>query len=97
MSDPKFDDTFHHARLNIAEAAFATPWRKRRQGRRQKVLEAAVEDLWSTYKVRPDLGGPETRRQLRPALKKMQKGLGQHEIGPRRIQGPRRQNAAATK
>lgn len=57
MSDPKYESTFHDARLQMAEARYRYATTQPEGPRRDKVLEAAVQDLWTTYKLRPTLGG----------------------------------------
>jgi tetratricopeptide (TPR) repeat protein len=81
MSNPKFAETFHQARLNIAEARYRYALAQKDKDRRTKILEAAVQDLWSTYKLRPDLGGPETTARYDRVLKTIQKALGQPDDG----------------
>ncbi|MEX0978214.1 MAG: hypothetical protein WDZ48_05155, partial [Pirellulales bacterium] len=81
MSNPKFAETFHQARLNIAEARYRYALAQKDQDRRTKILQAAVQDLWSTYKLFPDLGGPDTSARYDRVLKTIQKALGQPDIG----------------
>jgi hypothetical protein len=97
MSNPKFDDTFHQARLNIAESRYRYALAQKDEARRTKVLEAAVQDLWQTYKLRPDLGGSETTARYDRALKKLQNALGRKESGLKEFQERDAAAAAAVK
>ncbi|MEX0677517.1 MAG: hypothetical protein WD063_10610 [Pirellulales bacterium] len=81
MNNPKFEQTFHQARLNIAAARYQYALAQKDKARRTKVLEAAVGDLWQTYKLLPKLGGPDTTTQYDRTLKKIQKALGKPETG----------------
>jgi tetratricopeptide (TPR) repeat protein len=81
MSNPKFDDTFHQARLKLAESRYSYALAQKDADRRAKILENAVQDLWTTYKLRPDLGGPETTARYDRMLKMIQKTLGRQESG----------------
>jgi tetratricopeptide (TPR) repeat protein len=92
MGNPKFDETFHQSRLSIAESRYRYALAQKDEARKVKVLEAAVQDLWQTYKLRPDLGGSETAPRYDRALKKLQKALGRKESG---LQEFRERDAAA--
>ena len=96
MSDAKFEPTFHEARLNIVESRYRYALVEKDPQRRQKLLQAAVEDVRTTYKVRPELGGAETMAKYDRVLKRVQKALGQPETGLAEITKPP-ESAAATK
>lgn len=97
MSNPKFEETFHDARLHIAEARFLyANTKKDDPARRTKVLEAAVNDLWQTYKLHPDLGDAETAARYDRELKKLQKALGQPQTGLEEFKKRDAETAAAT-
>jgi len=81
MGDEKFAETFHKARLSIVESRFGYAMAEKDPAKRQNILKAAVQDVLSTYKVRPDLGGEATRAKYDQLLKTIQKALGQPEIG----------------
>ncbi len=89
MRDSKFDEMFHNARLNIAEARYGYALTRKDSKARKKVLQDGVEDLWSVYKQRPDLGGPETRAST-TAPEETAKGVGTERNRAAGIQGPRR-------
>ncbi len=48
---------------------------------RAKIVEAAKQDLWSTYKQVPELGGAETASRYDKLLKEIQKSMGEEEKG----------------
>jgi len=85
MNDERFADTFHKARRNMAEARYR--YAKKQDGaKRTRILKAAKQDLWLTYKLRPDLGGDESRARYDRLLKRIQKSLGGQEIGLREFE-----------
>jgi hypothetical protein len=96
MSNPKFDETFHDARLKTAESRYRYALAQKDAARKSKILEAAVQDLWSTYKLRPDLGGEETTARYDRMLKMIQKALGQPESGLAEFKKRDAETAAAT-
>jgi tetratricopeptide (TPR) repeat protein len=96
MSNPKFEETFHDSRLAIVESRYRYAHAQKDPARRTSVLEAAVQDLWSTYKLRPDLGGPETTARYDRSLKMLQKALGQPENGLEEFKKRDAETAAAT-
>jgi hypothetical protein len=76
----KFADTFHLARLKMAEGRYQFALAKKSEPKLAKaVLEQAKKDLWYTYELHPDLGGNEAKYEL--LLKKIQKSLGEKEVG----------------
>jgi tetratricopeptide (TPR) repeat protein len=81
MRDPQFAETFHKARLNLTESRYRYALSQSDAARRSKVLEAAKQDLWITYKLRPDLGGQETAARYDRLLKQIQRDLGRQETG----------------
>ncbi len=81
MGDEKFADVFHRARLAIVESRYAYAMAEKDPGKRENILKAAIEDVRSTYKLRPDLGGDETRAKYEKLLRSIQKALGQPENG----------------
>jgi tetratricopeptide (TPR) repeat protein len=81
MSDPKFQDTFHEARLNLAEARYRYGMTHQDPAKRSKLLEAARQDLWITFKHQPELGGPETAARYDRLLRRIQQALGGKETG----------------
>jgi hypothetical protein len=95
MGDEKFAETFHQARLNIVESRLAYAMKEKDLARREKLLKAAVEDVRTTMKVRPDLGGPETMARYDRLLKMLQKELKQPETGLEALKTPAVENAAA--
>ncbi len=96
MNNEKFSDTFHEARLNIVESRYRYALVQKDAQQRDKILRAAVEDVRTTYNVKPDLGGPEMTAKYDRALKRVQKALGQPETGLKEITKPT-DNAAVTK
>jgi hypothetical protein len=82
--------------LKIAESRYRYALAQKDSQRRTKVLEAAVQDLWSTYKLRPTLGGPDTTARYDRTLKMIQKALGQPETGLAEFKKRDAETAAAT-
>lgn len=97
MDDAKFASVFHEARLNIVESRYRYALLEKDPQRRQRLLQAAVQDVRTTFNVRPDLGGPETSAKYEHALKQVQKALGQPEIGLQEFKTQPVQNTAASK
>ena len=93
MNDDRFAPIFHKARRNMAEARFQYGLGQKNP-KRDKVLEAAKQDLWLTYKLRPELGGEESRAEYDRLLRRIQSALGGEEIGLEEFQ--QRESAAAT-
>ncbi len=93
MSNEQFAGTFHHARLNLAESRLRYALTEKDATRRANILAAARQDLWTTYKLRPDLGGEDTTVRYDRLLKQIQNGLGQQESG---LQEFRDRNNAST-
>ncbi len=81
MGDEKFAETFHKSRLAIVESRYGYAMAEKDPTKRENILKAAVQDVLSTYKVRPDLGGEATRARYNQLLKTIQKALGQPEVG----------------
>jgi tetratricopeptide (TPR) repeat protein len=81
MSNPKFADTFHEARLNMALARYRYGLAQQDAAKRAKILEAAKQDLWITYKLQPELGGQETAARYDRLLKQIQHALAAKETG----------------
>ncbi len=96
MSNPKFADTFHQARLNIAESRYRYAQSQKDADRKRKVLQAAVGDLRSTYQLHPDLGGAETAARYDRMLKKIQKALGVPQTGIKEFQQGDAKSTAAS-
>lgn len=78
---PEFESTFHQARLSMAEARYKYALTHKDEAKRTKILEAANQDLWYTYKLYPKLGGDETAARYDRLLKQIQKSLGKQETG----------------
>jgi hypothetical protein len=57
----------------MAQARYRYALAQKDAARRNKVLEAAVQDLWSTYKHGTELGGAETSARYDRTLKLHQK------------------------
>jgi tetratricopeptide (TPR) repeat protein len=96
MGDPKFAAVFHEARLAIVESRFRYALLEKDPQRRQRLLQAAVQDVRSTFNVRPDLGGAETTAKYEQALKQLQKTLGQPETGLQEFKSQAVENTAAS-
>ena len=75
------EQTFHQARLKVAESRFQYALTEKDSAKRAKILEAAKQDLWYTYKLHPTLGGESTIGQYDQMLKQIQKSLGNSEVG----------------
>lgn len=81
VNNPKLSTVFHQARLNMAEARYNFAMAEKDTAKQAKILEAAKQDLWYTYKLHPELGGPETAARYDRLLKQIQKSLGGDETG----------------
>jgi tetratricopeptide (TPR) repeat protein len=81
MNNDKFLDTFHQARLKLAECRYHYGMLNKNKAKRRKTIDAAKEDLWITYKLYPDLGGQATSEEYNRVLKQIQRGLGEKAIG----------------
>ncbi|MBI3837634.1 MAG: hypothetical protein HY288_06840 [Planctomycetia bacterium] len=79
--DPKFEESFHLARLNMAESRYRYSLTLKDKAKRDKVLEAAKQDLWITYKLHPKLGGEESADKYDRQLKQIQRELGNKVTG----------------
>ena len=79
--DPKFEESFHLARLNMAESRYRYSLTLKEKDKRDKILEAAKQDLWITYKLHPNLGGQQTAAKYDSRLKQVQKELGNKVTG----------------
>jgi len=77
----KFQEQFHQARLNMAQARMQYGLVQDDAAKKAKILEAAKQDLWFTYKLHPDLGGEATTARYDRLLKQIQKHQGAKEIG----------------
>jgi len=81
MTNPKFADVFHQSRLSLSEARRRAALAEKDAALRAKILDAAKQDLWFTYKLQPDLGGEETTARYDRLLRQVQKDLGMPETG----------------
>jgi tetratricopeptide (TPR) repeat protein len=81
MNNDKFVDTFHEARIKLAECRFQYGTLNKNKAKRRKTINAAREDLWITYKLYPDLGGQARSEEYNRMLKQIQRGLGEKVIG----------------
>ncbi|MGD9721706.1 MAG: tetratricopeptide repeat protein [Pirellulales bacterium] len=80
-TNDKFAGTFHEARLNMAQARYQYALAQEDARKRKEILDAAKQDLWFTYKLRPDLGGEEIRPRYDRLLKQIQTALGDEPTG----------------
>jgi tetratricopeptide (TPR) repeat protein len=78
---PMFAETFHHARLSMATARYRYALAEKDRKKAIRILEAAKQDLWLTYKLHPDLGGDTTLARYDKLLKQIQKNMGGKETG----------------
>jgi tetratricopeptide (TPR) repeat protein len=97
MGDPKFAAVFHEARLAIVESRYRYALLAKDPQRRQRLLQAALQDVRTTFNVKPDLGGPQTSAKYEQALKQVQKALGQPEVGLQEFTTQPVDNTAASK
>jgi tetratricopeptide (TPR) repeat protein len=74
---PKYEETFYQARLKIAEGRLLYGMTVVDQPQREKIFEAAKNDLWVTYRIYHDLGGPESAAKYDMLLKRIQQQLHQ--------------------
>jgi tetratricopeptide (TPR) repeat protein len=81
MGNEKFADTFHQARLRMAEARYQYAMAQPDAAKRGKLFEAAKQDLWFTYKLQPALGGEETAAKYDRQLKQIQTAMGAQPTG----------------
>ncbi len=79
----KFADTFHLARLHMAESRYLYVQANKDKNPKltKGVLDAAWKDLWYTYQLHPDLGGEESAARYDRLLRQVQKARGSKEIG----------------
>jgi tetratricopeptide (TPR) repeat protein len=96
MGDPKFASVFHESRLAIVESRYRYALMEKDTQRRERLLQAAVQDVRTTFNVRPDLGGPETKAKYEQVLKQVQKALGQPETGLQEFKTQPAENTAAS-
>ena len=91
--NPKFESTFHQARLHMAECRYLVGLQEP-EDKRKPFAERAWKDLWLTYKVYPKLGGPEAAAAYEELLKKIQQTLGKPVNGLEEFK--QRDNATAS-
>jgi hypothetical protein len=75
QGNSKYEETFFHARLKIAEARFLYGLTVSDATYRGKVLDQAKNDLWVTFRLYPTLGGPPSYAQYDLLLKRIQQQL----------------------
>jgi tetratricopeptide (TPR) repeat protein len=95
MGDPKFAAVFHEARLAIVESRYRYALLEKDPQRRERLLQAAVQDVRTTFNARPELGGPETAAKYEQALKQLQKALGKPETGLQEFKAQAAETAAS--
>ena len=77
---PKFKDTFHEARIHLAECRFN--YANTKTGAEQKkLLSDAVRDISLTKRLFPDLGGDASKLRYDQLLKKIQTAQGERAVG----------------
>jgi tetratricopeptide (TPR) repeat protein len=81
MRDKKYLDTFYLARLQMAECRYRHGMATEDKEKRRKTLDAARQDLWFTYNLYPNLGGPARTEEYNRLLKQIQTTLGDKSIG----------------
>ena len=87
QNQAKFVDTFHMARIRISECRFlygmmiADKDKEKEESKRARTLTAAKDDMWTTYKLYPTLGGKARADEYNRLLVKIQKALGEKPIG----------------
>ena len=84
----KFEDTFHQARLKMAEARLAVAATLKEDKARENLLKVAEHDLFITYK-QPRTRRPKNRGRIRSAAQAGSKKSGQGRTRPGRIQRTR--------
>ena len=79
-NNPKYINTFHEARLHVAECRLA--YSATKQGAdKEKLLKDAVRELRITQKLYSDLGGEESKARYDEVLKRIQAAQGQAAVG----------------
>ena len=78
---PKFEETFFESRLNLCDSRYRYAESEKDPERRGKILEAAKQDLWYTYKLHPELGGAQKKARFDAVLKMIQKAQGAQQNG----------------
>ncbi|HEX4143852.1 MAG TPA: hypothetical protein VHY91_09990 [Pirellulales bacterium] len=73
----KFEETFYHSRLKIAEGRFLYGLTVTDPAVRGKTFDSAKNDLWVTFRMYPKLGGPQSSSQYDLLLKRIQQQLHQ--------------------
>ena len=78
QGNSKFEETFYHARLKIAEARFLYGLKEPDpDASTKKIFDNAKNDLWVTFRLYPELGGPQSSSQYDLLLKRIQQQLHQ--------------------
>ncbi len=80
-SDPKYKDTFHEARLNLALCRYNYAMAQKDSKKKNEQLNYAKRDVAVMYGYYPDLGGDKWRPQYDTVLKSVQKALGEPQVG----------------
>lgn len=81
MNNEKFADTFHQSRIRLAECRYQYGMLNKDKNKRRKTIDAAKQDLWLTYKLYPNLGGPQRAEEYNCMLKQIQRALGDKTSG----------------
>ncbi len=76
----KFKDTFYESRLHLAQCRYDHAMRLN-GAEKDKMLNAAKQDISITSKLYPDLGGEQLKPKYDTLLKKIQTALGQQAVG----------------
>lgn len=84
---PNFKDTFHEARVHVAECRFNYAQTKSGD-EKAKLLKDAVRDISLTRRLYPDLGGDAWKARYDDLLKKIQQAQGERAIGLRAFESP---------
>jgi tetratricopeptide (TPR) repeat protein len=77
QGNPQFEETFYRARLKIAEARLLYGLKVTDPAIRAKTFESAKNDLWKTFRLYPNLGGPQSSAEYDLLLKRIQQQLHQ--------------------
>jgi len=81
LGKPTMDETWHLARYNMAECRFQYGLLEKNAELRKKLIGSAEQDLWYTFNLAPNMGGPEMAAKSEELLKKIQTELGKPPTG----------------
>jgi hypothetical protein len=97
MNNDKLAGTFHDARLKLAESRFKYGLKQKGEKERRRHVEGAKQELWITFKLYPQLGGPDYQAQYERLLKRIQNSLDEKVVGLKEFRDRAAESASAEK